>query len=293
MIVSMTGFGRAHIESNNISVTAEIKSVNHRFCEIIVRMPRHLSIIEDKIKKVIGEYVHRGRIEAFLTIDGENFVKRSIHIDWTLMDSYFNTLKLTKDKYSLECDITLEQLFSLDDITTINEIETGNEEIHEVVLETLKKASNQLKLMRQREGKQLLADISSHLNDIKYCMSLISEIAPQVVSQYRDRISKRVKEFVTGVVDEDRLLAEVAIFAEKVDISEEIARINSHITQFIETIHNSNNRVVGRKLDFLVQEMNREINTIGSKANDSHIANQVVEVKSLLEKIKEQVQNIE
>ncbi|MDF0725243.1 YicC family protein [Cytobacillus sp. S13-E01] len=293
MIVSMTGFGRAHIESNNISVTAEIKSVNHRFCEIIVRMPRHLSIIEDKMKKVIGEYVHRGRIEAFLTIDGENFVKRSIHIDWTLMDSYFNSLKLTKDRYSLECDITLEQLFSLDDITTINEIETGNEEIHEVVLETLKKASNQLKLMRQREGKQLLADISSHLNDIKYCMSLISEIAPQVVSQYRDRISKRVKEFVTGVVDEDRLLAEVAIFAEKVDISEEIARINSHITQFIETIHNSNNRVVGRKLDFLVQEMNREINTIGSKANDSHIANQVVEVKSLLEKIKEQVQNIE
>lgn len=293
MIVSMTGFGYARNESNQLSVVVEMKSVNHRFCEISVRMPRQLSIIEDKIKKVIGQYVGRGRIEVFITIEGEGLSKRSLHIDWSIVDLYYESLKHAKKKYSLNDDITLEQLFRLNDIISINEEETENEQLKEIVLEVVKNAAIELKLMRVNEGEKLLTDITVFLKEIERCTHTITQLAPTVVEQFREKITRRVNEYINGVVEEDRLLAEVSLYAEKIDISEELTRLKSHIQQFFDTLRNEENQVVGRKLDFLVQEMNREINTIGAKGNDSAIARQVVEVKSLLEKIKEQVQNIE
>lgn len=293
MIVSMTGFGYARNETNQLSVTVEMKSVNHRFCEISVRMPRQLSIIEDKIKKAIGQYVGRGRIEVFITIEGEGLSKKSLLIDWSLVDSYYESLKHAKEKYSLNDDITLDQLFRVNDIISINEEETENEQLKEIVLEVVRNAARELKQMRINEGEKLLTDITSYLKEIEKCTNTIAKLAPTVVEQFREKITKRVNEYINGVVEEDRLLAEVSLYAEKIDISEELTRINSHTQQFFDTLRNIEKQVVGRKLDFLVQEMNREINTIGAKGNDSAIARQVVEVKSLLEKIKEQVQNIE
>lgn len=293
MIVSMTGFGYAQSQINQLSVTVEMKSVNHRFCEISIRMPRQLSIIEDKIKKVIGQYVGRGRIEVFITIEGEGLSTRSLHIDWSLVDRYYESLKQAKEKYSLKDEITLDQLFRVNDIISINEEETENEQLKEIVLDVIKNAATELKQMRINEGEKLFTDITAYLKDIEKCTNSIAQLAPIVIEQFREKITRRVNEYINGVVEEDRLLAEVSLYAEKIDISEELTRIKSHIQQFLDTLRNDENQVVGRKLDFLIQEMNREINTIGAKGNDSAIARQVVEVKSLLEKIKEQVQNIE
>ncbi|MFS0823668.1 YicC/YloC family endoribonuclease [Bacillus sp. 1P02SD] len=291
MIASMTGFGRAIKESNAFSVQAELKSVNHRFCEINVRLPRQLLFLEDKIKKAIGEYVKRGRVEVFLTIEGEGLVTKTVSIDWELLEALVTSTKQIQDKYQLTDQITTGQLLSNEDILSIEEKETENQELETVVLEVIESAALQLRQMREVEGKALIEDIFLFLGQIEENIHTIKEYAPNVVSHYRDRIEKRIKEYIGNEFDDNRILTEVALFAEKADISEELTRLESHISQFRETVQT--NEPIGRKLDFIVQEMNREINTIGSKANDSLIAKHVVEMKSLLEKIKEQVQNVE
>lgn len=292
MIVSMTGFGRANKEFGNVTVQAELKSVNHRFCEINIRMPRQLFILEDKMKKAIMKHVQRGRVEVFITIEGEGLVQKSLTIDWALLDSLVTSMNSVKERYKLSSkEISPQELLSYDHILSVEEKELENKELGLLVLEVIQTAAIELKKMREREGEKLLEDITNFLNEIETNVHSVIEYAPQVSSQYRDRILKRIKEYVGNEFDENRLLTEVAVFAEKVDISEELTRLQSHISQFRETVQT--NGPVGRKLDFIVQEMNREINTIGSKANDSMLAKHVVEMKSLLEKIKEQVQNIE
>lgn len=291
MIASMTGFGRAKKESNTFYVQAELKSVNHRFCEINVRLPRQLLFLEDKIKKAIGEHVKRGRVEVFLTIEGEGLVKKTISIDWNLLEALVTSTKQIQDKYQLTDQITTGQLLSNENILSIEEKETENQELQTIILEVIESAALQLRQMREVEGKALIEDIFLFLGQIEENIHTIKEYAPRVVSHYRDRIEKRIKEYIGNEFDENRVLTEVALFAEKADISEELTRLESHISQFRETVQT--NEPIGRKLDFIVQEMNREINTIGSKANDSLIAKHVVDLKSLVEKIKEQVQNIE
>jgi uncharacterized protein (TIGR00255 family) len=291
MVYSMTGFGRGKKESNHLTVTVEIKSVNHRFCEISVRMPRQLLMFEDKIKKVILQYVKRGRIEVFVNVEGEGLTKKKLQVDWQLLSDYYQNLQDANERFSLQDHVTLLQLFNLEGVTEIVEEETGNEEIEQLLIDATHEAALQLKGMRELEGQALLNDIKDQLSLLSESALKIKMAAPEVVEQYRERMVKRVSEFLQGVIDEARILTEVAIFAEKADINEELKRINSHIEQFTATMHS--NVPIGRKLDFLVQELNREINTIGSKANDSRIALHVVEMKSALEKIKEQVQNIE
>ncbi|MFT4413506.1 YicC/YloC family endoribonuclease [Fredinandcohnia humi] len=291
MIVSMTGFGRAKRESGTISVTAEIKSVNHRFCEINIRMPRQFMILEDKMKKAIMEHVRRGRIEVFLLVEGEGLVKRTLTIDWGLLDSLVDSINRVQETYQLTDKITTQQLLSYDHILSIEEKEKENQDLELLVLEVVQSAVIQLKQMREVEGQKLVKDIFTFLDHIEENVHTIQNHAPHVVNQYRERIIKKVNEYVGHEFDENRILTEIALFAEKADISEELTRLQSHISQFRETVHT--NEPVGRKLDFIVQEMNREINTIGSKANDSVLAKHVVNMKSLLEKIKEQVQNIE
>lgn len=287
----MTGFGRSKKESERCSITVEVKTVNHRFCEFNFRMPRQLLKIEDKLKKKLSEHILRGRVEVFVTLSGEAITNRKVHIDWALLDEYYQYINSIKQKYGLTDTISLKELVAREEMISIEEYEEENDELESLVISAVEDAVLGLKQMRQVEGEALQQDISDHISQMKNRLIQLKEYTPVVVSQYKERLTKRMQEFLAGQIDDVRILTEVAIFAEKVDINEELKRLNSHIQQFEKIL--LLDEPVGRKLDFLVQEMNREVNTIGSKSNDSSIAAEVVEMKSLIEKIKEQVQNIE
>nr|WP_263328659.1 YicC/YloC family endoribonuclease [Neobacillus sp. Marseille-Q6967] len=291
MVKSMTGFGRSKMESAAFSVNVEVKTVNHRFCEIIIRMPRQLMKIEDKMKKKLSQHIRRGRVEVYVTIAGEGSVERKVHVDWNLIEDYYLVIKQAQEKYGIAGNITLQDLLTRNELLHIEENEVGNEELENLVLSATEEAVLHLMQMRTAEGDELKKDLLASLSLLNTEVTELKNYAPLVVSAYKERLKKRVQEFVQGQIDESRILTEVAVFADKADINEELTRLNSHIQQFIQTL--AEKEPIGRKLDFLVQEMNREANTIGSKANDSNIAQKVVEIKSLLEKIKEQVQNIE
>jgi uncharacterized protein (TIGR00255 family) len=291
MVISMTGFGRGKAESDSFTVNVEIKTVNHRFCEMNIRMPRQLLKMEDKIKKNLNQHIRRGRVEVFVSLEGEGAITRSLRVDWKLIDEYYQVMKQAKELYGMEGTINLQDLLNRSDLIYIEESEAGNEELEDLVLAALAEAAVMLKQMRIAEGEELKKDLLVILAQLESNLAELQKLAPLVVQFYKDRLTKRMQEFTGGQLDETRILTEAAVFAEKADINEEITRLKSHIGQFIQTLNDLD--PIGRKLDFLVQEMNREVNTIGSKANDSCIAKKVVEMKSLLEKLKEQVQNIE
>lgn len=291
MVFSMTGFGRARAQSESCNVNVEIKTVNHRFSEFNIRMPRQLLKIEDKIKKALNQHIRRGRIEVYISLEGEGVVSRKLQVDWKLIEEYFQFIKQSQNKYGIEGSIKLEDLLGRSDLVHIEESETDNAELDQLVLTAVEEAVVLLKHMRLAEGLELKRDLLDIIAAIENHLAELQTFAPAVVKLYKDRLTKRMQEFANGQVDETRLVTEVAIFSEKADINEEITRLKSHIGQFVQTLNEQD--PIGRKLDFLVQEMNRETNTIGSKANDANIARIVVEIKSLLEKVKEQVQNIE
>jgi uncharacterized protein (TIGR00255 family) len=291
MVISMTGFGRSRIASASFSVNVEVKTVNHRFSEINVRMPRQLLKVEDKIKKKLNEHLRRGRAEVYIMIEGEGAVTRKIQVDWKLLEEYYLFIKQARDKFNIEGTVLLQDLLTRNEFLHIEENEVGNEELEELVLKATEEAVLLCKQMRVIEGEELKKDLLTSLIQLDSNIEELKEFAPLVVSSYKERLMKRIEELVQGQIDETRVLTEVAIFADKIDINEELTRLKSHNQQFKQTL--SEMEPIGRKLDFLVQEMNREANTIGSKANDSTITKKVVEIKSLLEKLKEQVQNIE
>lgn len=287
----MTGYGRGTIETEQFTVIVEVKSVNHRFLEFSIRMPKTLLVMEDKIKKKISEEISRGRVEVYVTIEGAGQYEKKVVVDWPLLEEYMHSLKLIGEKYQLQDEISLKDILQCNDIITIEEKPTENDELAEALLNCLEIAIQQLKEMRIMEGEQLEKDLQEQLNVLKNKVEDMKEYAPLIVQQYANKLKKRMEELARGEIDESRLVNEVAIFADKIDINEEITRLLSHIEQFLQALQL--NVPIGRKLDFLVQEMNREVNTIGSKGNDSQIAREVVEMKSILEKLKEQVQNIE
>ncbi|WP_338473245.1 YicC/YloC family endoribonuclease [Niallia sp. XMNu-256] len=291
MVVSMTGFGRSKRSNDSFSVTVEVKTVNHRFSEFNIRMPRQFNKIEDKIKKKLSASIHRGRVEVFITVEGEGLTDRKVLVDWNLLDQYVDSIERIKEKYGLDHGLSLQDLLMSEEIILFEETELGNEDLERIVLEAIEEAALSVKEMREVEGKALENDIVTQLKSLQTIVGKLTEMAPEVVSLYRDRLTKRIHEFVENGIDEARILTEVAIFADKADINEELTRLNSHIEQFRSIL--TLLEPIGRKLDFLLQEMNREVNTIGSKANDSKIAKEVVEMKSILEKMKEQVQNIQ
>lgn len=291
MVVSMTGFGRASGQINSCFLTVELKSVNHRFLEISVKMPKQFMWLEDKIKKLISQYVSRGRIEVYVNIEGESLVDKSINIDWVLLTQFVDSLKQIKARFSLNDEISLDHILSLGEGLDIKEEPKSNVDIENVLLHTVKSALQKLTEMRKTEGEQLALDLKQRLVAMTNITVDLESTAPSIIEQYREKLQKRVSEYVSGIIDENRILTEVALFADKADISEELTRIHSHIHQFGESLQA--NGPIGRKLDFIVQELNREVNTIGSKANDSQIAKNVVELKSIIEKLREQVQNIE
>jgi uncharacterized protein (TIGR00255 family) len=291
LVISMTGFGRGKTESEAFLVNVEIKTVNHRFSEMNIRMPRQLLKIEDKMKKILSSHIRRGRVEVYVSVEGEGIVSRKIQPDWQLIEDYFQFINEAKSKYGIEGTITLHDLLNRTDLLHIEESEAGNEEIEKLVLTATEEAVLLLKQMRMAEGEVLKKDLLAITAQIETNVTELQKFAPLVVRAFKERLTKRMQEFVNGQLDETRILTEVAVFADKADINEEITRLRSHIQQFLQTLNEYD--PIGRKLDFLVQEMNREANTIGSKANDSNIAKKVVDIKSLLEKLKEQVQNIE
>ena len=291
MVVSMTGYGLGTSESESLKVRVEVRTVNHRFSEFHIRMPRQLLVLEDKIKKLLATYIRRGRAEVFISIDGEGLLTKRLEVDWSLLEQYMSYLNEFTYKYHLHPNDALQNITHLEGIFHIHEEQTNTSEVEDLILEAVKQAGEQLLAMRKAEGLRLQEDIAEQLKNLTDTVNRVKEYAPLVLEQYKLRLQTRMTEFASGTIDETRMLNEIAIFTDKADINEEITRLKSHLSQANTTIESD--AAIGRKLDFLVQEMNREVNTIGSKANDAKIALEVVEMKSLLEKIKEQVQNIE
>ncbi|AQX53990.1 YicC/YloC family endoribonuclease [Priestia flexa] len=291
MIRSMTGFGRGRADNEVQAVTVEMKSVNHRFCEITVRMPRQLMEIEDKIKKIIQTYIKRGRVEVFVTISGEGLAKKTLQTDWELLGEYMKAFQEISERHQLSKSVEIQDILHMPDVMTTSEEEVDQTSIHQLVFTAVEQAVGQLLTMREKEGQELYQDLVQHLTNIQQLRDEVESLAPTVSEQYEDRLRKRLTDYLEGTIDEQRVLAEVAIFAEKADVNEELTRIHSHLTQFFQTIDTTD--VIGRKLDFLVQELNREMNTIGAKANNGKIAQCVIDMKTQLERLKEQVQNIE
>ncbi|WP_226528247.1 YicC/YloC family endoribonuclease [Metabacillus niabensis] len=291
MIRSMTGFGRASRHIQSCLFTVEMKSVNHRFLDIQLKMPKQLMNMEDKIRKLISNSISRGRIEVYINVEGEVLTTKSIHVDWDLIDQYVSSLQQIKSRFSIDEQLSLQHILALDGAIDVQKESVSSNALENGILELVNSAVKELSLMRKVEGENLAADLKKRLTMLSQINGQLEKFAPIVVGNYQERISNRVAEFISGKLDENRILTEVALFADKADIMEEITRIHSHIQQFKDSLTFS--EPIGRKLDFLVQELNREANTIGSKANDSQIAKNVVELKSIIEKLKEQVQNIE
>ncbi|MBU3178962.1 YicC family protein [Clostridium estertheticum] len=292
MIRSMTGFGRGNSEKDGKSFTIEIKSVNHRYFETNIRMPRVLISFEDKIRKIIGEKVKRGKLDVFVTQGNYDKEDVEAYLNENLAASYINCLGILKDKYGLSDDISVAAVAKLPEVITLKQKEEDVSETFEHIDLALTKALRALLFMREREGRKLLEDVIIKCDLINELVDKVKLRAPLVVCEYKAKLTQRLDVLHKEIdFDENRVAMEIAIFADKAGIDEEIVRLNSHINQMRETL--ILDEPIGRKLDFIIQEMNRETNTIASKANDLEILNTVISMKSEIEKIREQIQNIE
>lgn len=292
MVRSMTGFGRGEATANLGKITVEMKAVNHRFSEVVFRMPRQFNAHEDAARKLILSQVTRGRVEVIVSWEATAKAK-GVKVDKGLALAYHNALKELAGEIGSKLEISLDTLARLPDVLSVEEGTVTDEEIWAMLEPALKQALANLIAMREREGAALAADLSERLDKIEAFRRKALEAAPRVVAEYQQRLTRRLEELLPqGIaVDPQRLAQEVAIFADRADISEELQRLGSHIGQFRAALAEGD--AIGRKLDFLVQELGREVNTIGSKANDAAITAAVVAAKSELEKIREQVQNVE
>lgn len=292
MVRSMTGFGRAKREINGLDITVEIRSVNHRYFEFSCRIPRVYSFLEEKIKSRLAGSISRGKVEVGVLIDDNTENATVIEIDREYTSAYIKALKTLSKEYGLKNDIKTSALVGNNDIFKVKRQTIDDEVIASAVLSVLDEAVENFIAMRTVEGERLYNDVCSRAQFILEKVEFIEKRSPETVNAYKERIEQKIKDLLGDTtIDEQRILTEVAIFADKVAVAEETVRLRSHIKQF-ETLMQSND-AVGRKLDFIVQEMNRETNTIGSKAQDIEIAHTVVDIKSEIEKIREQIQNME
>ena len=292
MIKSMTGYGKAESGSDSGSITVEIRSVNHRYAEIFTKLPRTLLQFENSVRKCIGERAKRGKIEAFVQYEINTTAGLQLEPDVGLAKAYFAALETIRTSLGMEAPVPLSLVASQKDVLIARENKAEDVDLEERLLATVRLAVENLDTMRQREGALLFQDLTERRVTLGRLIVRIAERAPSVVSEYAEKLKERVRQLSGDIqVDELRLAQEVAMMADRSDITEELVRFNSHLQQFDEIL--LVDEPVGRKLDFLMQELNREINTIGSKANDADIASLVVQVKAELERIREQVQNIE
>ncbi|MBW2648505.1 MAG: YicC family protein [Deltaproteobacteria bacterium] len=294
MIRSMTGYGSAEAVFAGKKLIIEIKSLNHRNLESSIRLPVFLTPLEVNIKKMVGERISRGRVEINIRIDSDPGANGGdkLEANIPLINSYHTLLTGLKESFNLSDEITLSTLVSLKGSVYVSEVEIDPEEAWDTLSKALDDSIGSLIHMKEIEGKLLYEDFIARLHAISAYIKELESRVPQVVRQYQERLLGKVRELADGVeCDESRLIQEVAIMAEKSDITEEIVRLKSHMKQFGEMLNSDT--AIGRKMDFLFQEMHREINTIGSKSNDLAISGNVIEIKTELAKLREQVQNIE
>lgn len=289
---SMTGYGRGEQIAEERKFTVEMKSVNHRYLDLNIKLPRSLASLEDKIKKRIMRDVFRGKTDVFISFESFSAADVEVKLNEALAAAYLEKLNLLEEKFGLQGGDKLELAAKFPDVITAEKAQQEEAVIWDALLPALDEAVEKFIAMRQREGENLKKDILLKGERIRALVAEVKERSPLVVLEYREKLQNRLKELMDGVeIDPQRIAAEVAIFADKSCVDEEITRLESHLLQLKDILENGGQ--VGRKLDFLVQEMNRESNTIASKANDIQIGRATIELKSEIEKIREQVQNME
>lgn len=292
MIKSMTGFGRGHEVLNGRDITVEIRAVNHRYYEFSSRLPRAYTFAEEKLKLLFQGKISRGKVEVSVQVQNVTAVSEKITANREVIADYVMALREIQEELALTDDLSLSAVMRLPDAFTVVKAETDEEQLWEDLKTVAEQALANFIRMRETEGERMKADISARLTTIEGNVSFVEERSPIIVENYRKRLYDKMCEVLEGKnVDENRILLEAGIFSEKTAVDEETVRLRSHIAQFREMLESA--EPVGRKLDFLVQEMNRETNTIGSKVQDIEVTKIVVDQKSEIEKIREQIQNIE
>lgn len=291
LIKSMTGFGRGEYSQGTSTFSVDVRSVNHRYSDVSVRMPRSMSVLEEKVREFVSEKISRGKVDVY--INYSTFGQSSqVKLDTNLAKAYVDSLNTLKEMFSIRDEINLSLLTRFPDIMALETVEMDMDELWAMLKQALEMAFNALVEMRQREGERLKNDLLEKLETVKGFVGNIKEKSFSIVDEYKNKLYDRIKELTKDIpIDENRLLTEVAVFADKTSIDEEIVRLESHMEELRKALNFKGS--VGKKLDFIIQEMNREVNTIGSKITDLGILNNVINIKTEIEKIREQVQNIE
>ena len=291
MLQSMTGFGRCDTVIDGFHIQIQMKSVNHRYSDFTIKTPRYYAFLEDKLRSLAMASIARGKVEIVLSLEREESDDKVITLDKPVAEGYLNALRQLED-YGLKDDLTLSAMTSFHDIFRVEHQEIDEEQMQEIVSQAFSQALQEFIEMRRTEGTRLETSLRDHLASLLEEVAQVEKLSPQSVEAYRQRLRHKLEEVLADTtVDETRILTEAAIFADKVAVDEETVRLRSHVKAFLSAMET--NKPIGKKLDFIVQEMNRETNTIGSKANDLAVSAHVVEMKSIIEKIREQIQNIE
>ena len=292
MIKSMTGYGSAKAVVDGLEINVELKSVNNRYLDTSVRIPRSFLFSEEAIKSRVQSHISRGKVDVFVTVDASQAGDVVVKVNEPLLKGYMDAIRTISEEYALPQDLTALSVSRFPDVLTVEKKDLDAEEIGAGILEIVERALQDFDTMRLREGERLRDDVLNRLQTIDSLVSTVEEKAPETVTDYRRRLEQKMAEVLgTAGIDENRILAEAAIFADHIAVDEETVRLRSHMAQLDTMI--KGNSPIGRKIDFLVQEFNREANTIGSKCQNSKIAHVVVDLKSEIEKIREQIQNIE
>ncbi len=292
MIRSMTGYGRHQAVANGWDVTVELKSVNHRYFEYSSRLPRTCGFLDDKLKTYLQQEIARGKVDVYVALDAVEQADSVVEVNTPLVEAYLDALKEMEKALGVRNDVSVMNLARFPDVLTVRKTEANEQEIWNAVQQVAQVALQKFVAMRELEGVRMREDVLSRRETLLNAVSVVEERSPQTVREHMDKVETRMRELLGGAtIDEQRLLTEAAIFADKIATAEETVRLRSHLDQLQELVNSD--EPVGRKLDFLVQEINRETNTIGSKATDLQLAQVVVDMKAEIEKIREQIQNIE
>lgn len=292
MIKSMTGFGRCEVLKDSRKFTVELKSVNHRYLDVNIRMPKKLNFFETSIRTLLKSYADRGKVDIFITYEDLSQSQVSVKYNAALAAEYLKYLNQMAEEFSLDNDVRVSTLSRYPEVFTMEECSEDEDELWNGLKEALEGTFSQFVEMRTKEGERLKEDILLKLDLLSEQIRFIEERSPQIIAEYRTKLEEKMRELLEDTqIDDNRIAAEVILFADKICTDEEVVRLKSHIQHMKETLEESNG--IGRKLDFIAQEMNREANTILSKANDLDISNRAISLKTEIEKIREQIQNIE
>ena len=293
MIRSMTGFGHGEVSNNkNQKVTVEMKSVNHRYCDISLKLPKKLAMFEANIRNIMKEYVSRGKIDIYVSYEDLSETAVSLHYNQAMAEEYMQVFKKMQEDFNIETKITAEALAKYPEVVTIEEVQQDEEVWWELLEAALRQAAEKFVETRTIEGANLKRDLLGKLDQMAADVAFIEERSPQIIAEYRSKLEEKVKEFLEdSTIEENRIAAEVTLYADKIAVDEEIVRLQSHISSMTDVLESDES--IGRKLDFMAQEMNREANTILSKSSDVDLADHAIELKTNVEKVREQIQNIE